>query len=139
MRERKHKHALVKAMKEYTKLDKARISVGTISKFGLMELTRQRISASIEYGSFVPCPHCQGKGLVPSAERLSLEFLRKLRSEVLKENITQVKGIVPANVADYLLNRKRKELLDVEAKKNLTITIEGNPAMQPGESRIICE
>lgn len=139
MRERKHKHALVKAMKEYTKLDKARISVGTISKFGLMELTRQRISASIEYGSFVPCPHCQGKGLVPSAERLSLEFLRKLRSEVLKENITQVKGIVPVNVADYLLNRKRKELLDVEAKKNLTITIEGNPAMQPGESRIICE
>jgi ribonuclease E len=125
-------------MREHTKLDKARISVGMISKFGLMELARQRIAASIEYGSFVPCPHCQGKGLVPSAEKLALDFLRRLRSEILKNDVTHVKGVVPLNVADYLLNRKRKEILDVETSRNLTITIEGDPALQPGESRTIC-
>jgi ribonuclease E len=60
MRDRKHKQAIIKAMREHTKADKARISVGLISKFGLMELSRQRISASIEYGSFIPCPCCRG-------------------------------------------------------------------------------
>jgi ribonuclease E len=104
-----------------------------------MELARQRIAASIEYGSFVPCPHCQGKGLVPSAERLALEFLRRLRSETLKDNITRVRGIVPSNVGYYLLNKKRKELLDVEMRRNLTITLEEDSTIQPGESRIICE
>jgi ribonuclease E len=104
-----------------------------------MELARQRIAASIEYGSFMSCPRCQGRGLVPSAERLALEFLRRLRSETLKENITQVKGIVPSNVANYLLNKKRKEILDVEIRRTVAINIEGDPVMQPGESRIICE
>jgi len=138
MRERKHRQDVIKAMREYTKLDKARITVGGISKFGLMELVRQRIAVSIEYGSFVPCPHCQGKGLLPSAERLALEFLRKLRSEILKDEVTRVKGVVPMNVADYLLNKKRKELLEVETRRNLTITIEGDPNLQPDESHITC-
>jgi len=136
MRDRKHKQDVIKATREHTKLDKARITVGGISKFGLMELVRQRISASIEYGSFVPCPHCHGKGLLPSAERLVLEFLRRLRSEILKKEVTTVRGIVPMNVADYLLNKKRKELLEVETRRNLTITIEGSPDLQPGESHI---
>jgi ribonuclease E len=139
MRDRKHILAVEKAMRKHAKLDKARISVGRISKFGLMEMVRQRIAASVEYGSFMPCPHCQGRGLVPSAERLALEFLRRLRSETLKENITEVKGIVPSKVASYLLNKKRKEILDVEMERNLRITIEGDPVMQPSESRIVCE
>ncbi len=139
MRERKHNQAVVKAVKEHTKLDKARINIGGISKFGLMELARQRIAPSIEYGSFMQCPHCQGRGLVPSVENLALEFLRKLRSEMLKNKVTQVRGMMPANVADYLLNKKRKEILSVEMSRNVTVTIEGNPSMQPGESRIICE
>ncbi|NVM20746.1 MAG: Rne/Rng family ribonuclease [Desulfobacterales bacterium] len=139
MRERKHNQAVLKTIKEHTRLDKARIDVGRISKFGLMEISRQRISPSIEYGSFTPCPHCQGRGLIPSAEKLALEFLRRLRSEILKGNLTKVKGIVPVNVADYLLNRKRKEILEAEMRGNLTITIEGDPGMQPGESHITCE
>ncbi|UCD86647.1 MAG: Rne/Rng family ribonuclease [Desulfobacterales bacterium] len=139
MRDRKHNLALEKTMKQHTKIDKARVNIGRISKFGLMELVRQRIAASVEYGSFMPCPRCQGRGLVPSAERLALEFLRRLRAETLKENIAQVKGIVPSNVANYLLNKKRKEIVDVEIKRNVAINIEGDPLLQPGESRIICE
>jgi ribonuclease E len=139
MRERKHAQAVLKAMKEHTKLDKARINLGTISKFGLLELARQRISASIEYGSFILCPHCHGKGQVASAEKLALDFMRRLRSEILKNDTRQVRGRVPLNVADYLLNKKRKEILDVEMRRNLTITIEGDPALQPGESRIVRE
>ncbi|MGD9023165.1 MAG: Rne/Rng family ribonuclease [Deltaproteobacteria bacterium] len=139
MRERKHHLAVEKAMRQHTKADKARIGIGKISKFGLMEMARQRIAASIEYGSFVTCPSCQGKGLVPSAERLAVEFLRRLRSEILRENITKVRGVVPSNVAYYLLNKKRKDILDVEIRRNLAIHIEADPVMQPGESRIICE
>ncbi|MES0350603.1 MAG: Rne/Rng family ribonuclease [Desulfobacteria bacterium] len=139
MRDRKHNLAVEKAFKQHTKLDKARINIGKISKFGLLELARQRIAPSIEYGSFVSCHSCQGRGLVPSAERLALEFLRRLRSETLKENITQVKGIVPSNVANYLLNKKRKEILDMEIRRTVAINIEGDPVMRPGESRIICE
>jgi ribonuclease E len=139
MRDTKHKQAVVKTMREHTKADKARISVGLISKFGLMELSRQRISASIEYGSFIPCPCCRGKGQVPSAERLAIEFMRRLRSEILKGKARRVKGILPVNVAECLLNRKRKELLEVEMRRNITITIEGDPKLQPGDNRIIRE
>jgi ribonuclease E len=137
MRDRKHKQSVLKAMKEHTKLDEARVNVGAISKFGLMELARQRISASIEYGSFVVCPHCHGKGQVASAEKLALEFMRKLRSEILKNDVNYIRGVVPVNVAGYLLNKKRKEILDVEKKQNVCITIEGDPSMQPGESQIV--
>ena len=58
------------------------------------------------------------------------------RSEILKNNVKTIKGVVPVNVADYLLNKKRKEILDVELKQNISIAIEGDPGMQPGESRI---
>jgi ribonuclease E len=139
MRERKHNLSVEKAVKQHTKLDKARVNIGKISKFGLLELARQRIAASVEYGSFVSCSSCQGRGLVPSAERLALEFLRRLRSETLKDHVTQVKGIVPNNVANYLLNKKRKEILDVENRRNVAINITGDPVMQPGDNRIICE
>jgi ribonuclease E len=139
MRDRKHKQALLKAMKESMRFDKARVSVGPISKFGLMELSRQRISASIEYGSFISCPCCHGKGLIPSAEKLTIDFMRRLRSETLKEHVRSIKAILPVNVAEYVLNRKRKEIFDVEMQHNLTITIEGDPKLQPGDSRILTD
>ena len=65
--------------------------------------------------------------------------MRKLRSAILKNNSKVVRGIVPVNVADYLLNKKRKEILEVETKQNINIVIEGDPTLQPGESRIIRE
>ena len=138
MRDSKHKSEIERTLKAFVKSDKAKTKIGRISKFGLMEMSRQRIRPSIEYGSFESCRHCQGKGLVPSTETLVLSFLRQLRLETLKADISSVKGIVPSEVAEYLLNKKRREILDLEERRNLSITIEGDSAMDPGNNKIIC-
>ncbi|PQP34025.1 ribonuclease, partial [Desulfobacteraceae bacterium SEEP-SAG9] len=72
-------------------------------------------------------------------ETLGLSFLRKLSLETLKDEITSVKGTVPVEVADYLLNKKRKEILDLEIRRGLSIRIQGDATMIPGEIKIICE
>jgi ribonuclease E len=139
MRDSKHNLEVEKSLKIFVKEDKARIKFGKISRFGIMEMSRQRIRPSIEFGSFNPCRHCKGKGVTPSAESQGLSFLRKLNLETLKDEITAVKGIVPSDVADYLLNKKRKEILDLETRRNLTVRIEGNDSMLPGDSEITTE
>ena len=139
MRDQKHKVNIENTIKSFLKEDKAKIKVGKISRFGLMEMSRQRIRPSLESGTFVPCSHCRGKGLTPSIESLSLSFLRKLQLETLKHDISRVNGLVPVDVATYLLNNKRSELLDLENRRDLRITIAGDPSMIPGDTRIICE
>lgn len=138
MRETRHKLEVEKAIKDNVKTDKAKTKIGKISRFGLLEMSRQRLRPSIAFGSYVPCCYCQGKGLVASTETLVISFLRKLRLATLKDEVTNVKGIAPIQVANYLLNKKRKEILDLESRRNLTISIEGNSAMIPGESNIVC-
>jgi len=138
MRDSKNKLAVERAVKKHLKEDKARTKVGRISRFGLLELSRQRIHPSIEFGTFESCRYCLGKGLTPSVETLSLRFLRRLRLETLKSDITNVRAIVPSEVADYLLNRKRKEILDLEIRRDLNITIEGVTHLVPEDSEIIC-
>ena len=136
MRESKHKAEVERAMKTHLTQDKARTKVGKLSQFGLMEMSRQRIRPTIEFGSHVPCAHCGGKGVTPSVETLGLRFLRQLRTEIIKCQGDAVIGTLPVAVADYLLNNKRKELLEMEAKRGTSIRIEGNPAMTPGQSSI---
>jgi ribonuclease E len=139
MRESKNRTQVEKALKAHLKEDKAKSKVGRISRFGLLEMSRQRIRPSIEYSSFVTCKHCHGKGITPSKETLGLGFLRKLSLEMLKDEISGIKGIIPHDVADYLLNKKRKELFDLETRHGITVSIEGDADMIPGESKIICE
>ncbi|MBL0713565.1 MAG: Rne/Rng family ribonuclease [Desulfosarcina sp.] len=139
MRDRKNRAEVEKTIKNCLRIDKARTKVGRISRFGLLEMSRQRIRPSIEFSSYQPCPHCHGKGHVPSTETLSAAFLRKLSLETLKADGESVKGCVPPAVADYLLNRKRKELASLEEKCNLTISIAADPALMPGDSQIITE
>ncbi|MDM8552579.1 ribonuclease E/G [Desulfobacterales bacterium HSG2] len=139
MKDTKHKSEVERGLKKNMKQDKARTKVGRISKFGLMEMSRQRIRPSIEFGSHIPCDHCGGKGLMPSTETLALGFLRKLQLETLKDEISVVKGIVPFEVADYLLNRKRKDILELEMRHDISIRIEGDSRMLPNESKIIFE
>ncbi|MFZ7128671.1 MAG: Rne/Rng family ribonuclease [Desulfobacterales bacterium] len=139
MREARNRTEVERALKAHLKMDKARTKVGRISRFGLMEMSRQRIRASIDFGSFQLCPHCRGKGQVPSTETLGIAFLRKLGMESIREGAQLVRGKVPIDVADYLLNRKRKELMDLELMHKVRIRIEGDPAMVPGDCAISCD
>jgi len=138
MRDAKHRSDVERDLRKYVKGDKARAKVGKISRFGLLEMSRQRIRPSIEFGSYLPCKNCQGKGLVPSAETLGIGFLRKLSLETLKEKTQRVKGVVPLEVAEYLLNKKRREIVDLEVRRDLSVEIEGDRSMVPGDSKIIC-
>jgi ribonuclease E len=140
MMDQRHRAKVEKAMKSFMKEDKARSNVGKISKFGLMEMSRQRIMPSIESGNFVPCKHCKGKGLTLSTETLGLGFLRKLSLETLKKDkISSILGVVPTDVAAYLLNSKRSELIDLEERRGLSITIQDDSSLIPGESKITWE
>ena len=138
MKDPKHRTDVERSLRKHVKEDKARTKVGKISRFGLLEMSRQRIRPSIEFGSHLPCKYCQGKGLVPSAETLGIGFLRKLSLETLKEKAHHVKGIVPEDVAEYLLNKKRREIVDLEVRHNLSVEIEGDRSLVPGDSKIIC-
>lgn len=139
MKDAKHQREIERMMRECLKVDRARTNVGKISKFGLLEMSRQRIRPSIEYGGFETCRYCNGKGLLPSTETLSLSFLRKLRVETLKPDIKTVNCVLPIAVADYLLNNKRKEIVDLEIRRNLSIRIAGDNRMGPGDSDVTCE
>ena len=136
MRDQKNKLKVEQAMKTQLKEDKARTKVGRISRFGLMEMSRQRIRPSIRFINFERCRHCQGRGVIQSVESLGLSFLRRIRLETLKTEITNVKGFVPPEVAAYLLNRKKKEILDLEVRRGIAITIAPDNTMVPGDSRI---
>lgn len=138
MKERKHKAEITKNLKKYLKDDKAKTKVGGITTFGLLEMSRQRIRHSITYGSYEPCIHCNGRGMTPSVETQCMAFLRQLNLKTIKSEIDQVNCLVPRDVAYYLLNKKREELIEIENKREVSITIEIDPEMVSGQSRIVC-
>ena len=139
LKDAKHKATLEKALRAHVKTDKAKTKIGKISRFGLIEMSRQRIRPSIEYGGYIPCEHCNGKGSLPSVETRGIRFLRKLHLETLKEDITFVKGYVPTDVAHYLLNKKRKDITEFENRRHVHITIVPDSNLIPTESQIVIE
>ncbi|MFO7964659.1 MAG: Rne/Rng family ribonuclease [Desulfobacterales bacterium] len=139
MKDNKHKTNVEKALRDHLRIDKAKTKIGKLSRFGLIEMSRQRIRPSIEYGGYITCDHCKGKGTRPSVETLGIRFLRKLSLETLKGDLKSVKGILPTEVAYYVLNKKRKEIMELEAQRNLTITLSSDDGMLPEDSQIICD
>lgn len=135
----KHKLEVERTLKRNLKKDKARTNVGRISRFGLVEMSRQRIRPSIEFTSYETCQFCHGRGLTPSVETLALRFLRKLQLDTLKGKRACARATLPTTVAHYLLNRKRKELSQLETRRNCSIIIEGKSDMPPDESRVTFE
>jgi ribonuclease E len=136
MRDAKHRREVENHFKTQLKLDKAKTKVGRISRFGLLEITRQRLRPSIDFGGYDACPHCQGKGLIPSTETSGIRFLRELSLETVKPETAEAKCSVPPAVANFLLNRKRRELVELEERRHVKISINPDPALMPGESRI---
>lgn len=139
MKEKKHKAEVTKTLKQFLKSDKAKTKVGGISVFGILEMSRQKIRSAITFGSFEVCCHCKGRGLVPNTETLGHAFLRKLSLETIKTENKTIKALVPQKIAYYLLNKKREEIMNIEAKRNITLVIESDASLALGDSRIICD
>jgi len=133
MREEKHRREVEKRIREATKNDKAKTDFGHISKFGLLELSRQRLRPSIEMGNFVTCPACQGRGLVKTPENASLGVLRQIAHAMAKGGLAGVKVQLNPDVAHYLLNFKRSELARLEERHKTTVVINGDPSFAPGK------
>jgi ribonuclease E len=125
MRENKHNHEVEKALKQALKMDKARVNVGRISEFGLLEMSRQRIAKTLNDAIHLECPHCEGRGKVKSVEAMALSFLRKVHGAAAKGTISEVRGGLPLEVAYYLLNRKKRELTQIENDYEIEVTVKG--------------
>lgn len=126
MRERKNMRQVEDQVKKSLENDKARVSVGRISKFGLLELSRQRIKAALTQASHLPCPHCNGTGQLKSPESQAVALLRKIHASAAKGQVGRIDAQLPMEVAAYLLNNSREELVDMERRHQLQIHIHGN-------------
>ncbi|MGD2127639.1 MAG: Rne/Rng family ribonuclease [Desulfobacteraceae bacterium] len=136
MKERHHVRQVEKVLREGLKKDRAKIDTAHISKFGLMELSRQRLRPSIESKSYQTCRFCNGRGMVVSVESAAVSFLRRIWMGVSKGDASRVVGTLPMGVAAYLQNRKRKELADIEKRYDVTIILNGDPSLSPGAGKL---
>ncbi|HEX9080429.1 MAG TPA: Rne/Rng family ribonuclease [Desulfuromonadaceae bacterium] len=125
MRERKHNIEVEKALKGALKMDKARVNVGRISEFGMLEMSRQRIAKTLNDAIHLSCPHCEGRGKVKSVEAMALSFLRKVHAAAAKGTVAEVRGGLPLEVAYYLLNRKKRDLTQIENDYDIEVTVKG--------------
>jgi ribonuclease E len=107
-----------------------------ISKFGLMELSRQRLSPSIESKTYQTCSYCQGRGLVLSVESAAVSFLRQIWLGASKKGTSRVTGVLPVEVATYLQNKKRKELAQIEARYHVEVNLGADPSLAPGSGKL---
>jgi ribonuclease E len=126
MRDRKKVREVEQTLKESVKDDKARISLGRISQFGLLELSRQRIRPTLSVGAYLKCPHCHGKGQVKSPEAQAVALLRQLHASVSKGQIGTIEAKIPLDVANYLHNEHRQTLSELEKRFDLKIQIHGS-------------
>ena len=129
MMDKKHIAEVEKAFKKALTIDRARIQLSRISKFGMLELSRQKKQSTIQEISYTTCPYCKGSGLRPSLEYASLGAFRKIESEVVKGIYSELKIILPHEIASYILNHKRNELIKLEATFDLIIHISGSTEM----------
>jgi len=122
-----------KRLHNAVKNDRARIQLGKISQFGLMEMSRQRLRAGVIAGSTVPCPHCGGQGIVRSVESTSLRVLRGLEEEAQKQRAESLIVRVASEVVIYTLNQKRRELTRLEGEYDITITFDPKENLKAGD------
>ncbi|MDO6725422.1 Rne/Rng family ribonuclease [Cognatishimia sp. 1_MG-2023] len=127
MDERKNNAAVEKRMKDKLKTDRARIQVGRISGFGLMEMSRQRLRPGMIEATTQPCAHCHGTGLIRSDDNLALNILRQIEEEGTRRRSGEVLIKAPVSIANYLMNQKRDHVAQIEARYGLSVRIEGDP------------
>lgn len=133
----RHQREVENRMRDAVRQDRARIQISRISRFGLLEMSRQRLSPSLGESSHHVCPRCQGTGKIRDNESLSLSILRLLEEEAIKENTKQVQTIVPVQIASYLLNEKRKAIQGIEKRHNVDIVVAPNETMQTPQFSVL--
>ncbi|WP_454273425.1 ribonuclease E/G [Roseovarius sp. MBR-154] len=129
MDERRNNASVEKRMKDRLKTDRARIQVGRISGFGLMEMSRQRLRPGMIEATTQPCPTCHGTGLIRSDDNLALSILRQVEEEGVRRRSREVLLKCPVGIANYLMNQKRDHVAQIEARYGLSVRIEGDPRL----------
>jgi len=136
MKDRRHNREVEKTLREELKEDRAKTDISPISKFGLLELSRQRLRPSIESKSYQICEYCQGRGIVISVGAAAVSYLRRIWKGVSKGDVVRADVVLPVDVANYIQNRKRNELADLEKRYGVTINISDDYSLPPGGGKL---
>ena len=138
MREEKHRRDVEKEFRNATRDDRARSRILKISRFGIIEMTRQRMRPSLESSTYLECPHCSGRGIIKSHESLSLEIIRMINVAMSNPEISKVEVVVSPEVSSYILNIKRASLVNVEQSSGKQIIILADPVMFGEKHKFVC-
>ena len=123
MQPNKNQRAVERRLRDALKVDRARVQIGRISRFGLLEMSRQRLRPSLGESSQIVCPRCSGQGTIRGIESMALSILRLMEEEAMKESTIEVVAQTPVKVATFILNEKRKTLAEIQARHNLQLTV----------------
>jgi ribonuclease E len=138
MREEKHRRGVEKAMRDAVKRDRARTKILKISAFGLIEMTRQRIRPSLKRSVYQDCPYCHGMAQVKTCESMSIDVMRMIQLAAHREYVHHIEIRVAEDVANYLLNKKRREIARWEEAGNIQVQIRGTAAAPPETLEFSC-
>jgi ribonuclease E len=130
MEESRNRREVENRLRDALRQDRARVQFGTISKFGLMEMSRQRLRPALSEGASIPCPRCGGSGHIRDTESSALQILRIIQEESLKDNTASVLCQVPVEVASFLLNEKRTEIAKIELKQRINVLMVPNKSLE---------
>ncbi|MCH1918874.1 ribonuclease E [Shewanella sp. A3A] len=133
----RHQREVENRLRDAVRHDRARVQIGRISRFGLMEMSRQRLRPSLEESAAHICPRCHGQGTIRGTESLALSILRLMEEEAIKENTAQIEAIVPVDVAAFLLNEKRKAIRITEERHEVEVYIIPDPNMTTPDYRVV--
>ncbi len=136
MEESKNRREVENRLRDALRQDRARVQFGTISKFGLMEMSRQRLKPAFSEGSSIPCPRCGGSGHIRDTESSALQILRIIQEESMKDNTAAVHCQVPVEVASFLLNEKRTEIAKIELKQRVAVLMVPNKTLETPNYRL---
>jgi ribonuclease E len=136
MDEGRNNRAVEKRIKDRLKDDRARIQIGRISAFGLMEMSRQRLRPGMIEATTAPCPHCHGTGIVRSADNVALAILREVEEEGVRARSREVRVAAPVAIANFLVNQKRAHVAAIEARYGLDLVIEADPSLVSPDYKI---
>ncbi|WP_025820644.1 ribonuclease E [Shewanella marina] len=133
----RHQREVENRLRDAVHHDRARVQLGRISRFGLMEMSRQRLRPSLEESAAHLCPRCHGQGTIRGTESLALSILRLMEEEAIKENTAQIEATVPVDVAAYLLNEKRKTIRITERRHDVEVYVIPDPHMTTPDYRVV--